>query len=664
MAKAPQNIPKRTATLRWTARILALLAVFAAGYWLGTGGTARTDTPSDAGPPHDHAQESEETTWTCSMHPQISQPEPGLCPICGMDLIPLEKDGGDELGPRELRLSQTAQKLADVQTFPVERRPVTREVRMVGKVDFDETRLETITAWVPGRLDRLFVDYTGVPVRKGDHMVSLYSPEILTAQEELIQAVETVRSLEESDVGIVRETARATVQAAREKLRLWGLTEKQINHIQQSGTPSDHITIYAPAGGIVVHKNAVEGMYVQTGSRIYTIADLSQLWVKLDAYESDLQWLRYGQKITFTAEAYPGETFEGRIAFIDPVLTETTRTVKVRVNVRNEDGRLKPDMFVRARVHAKLAGAGKVVAEHLAGKWICPMHPSEIDDAPGDCSICEMPLVSSEALGYVEPDDSTQEPPLVIPSSAALLTGERAVVYVKAPDREGVFQGREIELGPRAGDYTLVESGLTEGELVVTHGNFKIDSAMQIVAKPSMMSPDEAPSADSADATRQDDAMDVPDEFTHQIKPVFEQYLAIQSALVDGKADAAKTAANDLLGALDEVDMALLDRPPHMRWMKQLPDVKTSANDLANAPDLTQARAVFAQLTEGLIRVARTFGTGLDKPIHLMHCPMAFNNRGADWLQTEEDLENPYYGDAMLRCGERKETLNNNETSP
>ncbi|MFW5802627.1 MAG: efflux RND transporter periplasmic adaptor subunit [Verrucomicrobiota bacterium] len=658
MTKPPPCSQKRAAILRWTPRVLILLAIFATGYWLGTGAFAPTESPSaeTKTPTHDH--ESEETVWTCSMHPQIRQSEPGSCPICGMDLIPLEdEEASTDIGPRQLLLSDTARKLAEVQTFPAERRAVDREIRMVGKIDFDETRTETISAWVPGRLDRLFVDYTGVPVKKGDHMVSLYSPEILTAQEELIQAVETVRSLEESDVGIVRETAQATIRAAREKLRLWGLTEKQIDRIQASGTPSDHITIYAPAGGIVVHKNAVEGMYVQTGSRIYTIADLSQLWVKLDAYESDLQWLRYGQKVTFTVEAYPGETFNGRIAFIDPVLTEKTRTFKVRVNVKNEDGRLKPDMFVRAGVHAKLAGASKVVSEHLADKWICPMHPSEIDDSPGACSICEMPLVSSESLGYVEPEDKTVELPLVIPASAPLLTGKRAVVYLKVPNREGVFEGREIELGPRTGDRYIVQSGLKEGELVVTHGNFKIDSAMQIVAKPSMMSPAEKPAAKSATAEEDNESIPVPQKFTRQLAPVFEQYLRIQKALVADEEEPAKKAAETLLANLANVDMDLLEHDAHMRWMKQHPDIKTSAENLSEADDLPQARAVFAQLSESLTAVARTFGTGIDKSLRLMHCPMAFNNRGANWLQTKTDLENPYYGEAMLRCGELKETL-------
>ncbi len=514
--------------------LFVVIAAFALGYSFrgvvldnsasleGAGGraAAQADQPSEA------------TAWTCSMHPQIRLPEPGQCPICGMDLVPAgkpeapkkskakyacamfcvppmeepgqcpicgmdmvaieedEDDGADDgqQGPR-LRLSAKAQKLAEIRVAPVERKFVTADIHMVGKVDYDETRLGYLTAWVPGRLDRLYVDYTGVPVKKGDHMVYLYSPDLLTAQVELIEALNAVRQLEGSNVPSMRQTATDTVEAVREKLRLWGLTPAQVEQIESRGTPSDHMTIFAPMGGIVIHKNAVEGMYVKTGTRIYTIADLSHVWVKLDAYESDLAWIRYGQDLTFETEAYPGETFSGSIAFIDPVLDAKTRTVKVRVNVDNSDGRLKPQMFVRAVVFSQIAAGGRVMDAQLAGKWICPMHHEVIEGGPGSCNLCGMPLVEAESI-YVSIDPTKAEAPLVIPASAPLITGRRAVVYVAVQDRQRTYEGREIVLGPRAGDYYLVRQGLSEGELVVVNGNFKIDSAIQIRAKPSMMSPE------------------------------------------------------------------------------------------------------------------------------------------------------------------------------
>jgi len=427
--------------------------------------------------------------WTCVMHPQIRLPRPGQCPICGMDLVPVDADssGAGEANSRQIAMSEEALAIAEIETVAVRRALVARDVRMVGKVDYDETRVRNIAAWAPGRIDRLFVDYTGVEVNKGDHLVSLYSPELRTAQEELLQAIRANANLRQSGVSVLRESTRATIESAREKLRLLGLTKAQVQSIEARGEPTDHLTIYAPASGTVVHKNAVEGLYVETGTPIYRIADLSKVWVHLDAYESDMSWIRFGQDVEFTTEAYPGETFHGRIAFIAPTLNPKTRTVKVRVNVDNPDGRLKPEMFVRAVVRAGVAQGGRVMEASLEGKWIGPMHPEIIRDRPGACPICGMALVPVEKLGYAPADE--RHAPLVIPATAALVTGKRAVVYVRLPGRERpTFEGREIELGPRAGDFYVVRSGLQEGEQVVVKGSFNIDSSLQIQARPSMMS--------------------------------------------------------------------------------------------------------------------------------------------------------------------------------
>ncbi|RME19889.1 MAG: efflux RND transporter periplasmic adaptor subunit, partial [Candidatus Zixiibacteriota bacterium] len=365
-----------------------------------------------------------------------------------------------------------------------------REVRMVGKIGYDETRLAYITAWVPGRLDRLYADYTGVSIAKGDHMVYMYSPELLSAQEELLQATESVKRLSNSASTMLRQTAQATLEAARDKLRLYGLTDEQIHEIETTGQTTDHLTIYAPIGGVVVKKEALEGMYVKTGTRIYTIADLSKLWVLFEAYESDLPWLRYGQHVSFTVKSFPGETFDALVSFIDPVVDPKTRTVKVRAVVDNKDGRLKPDMFVTGIVRSRLNAKGQVVDERLAGKWIGPMHPEIVKNGPGTCDICGMPLVSAASLGYATSTEVSGDAPLLIPASAPLITGKRAVVYVEIQSDDGpIFEGREVVLGPRAGDTYVVKSGLSEGERVVTRGAFKIDSELQIQAKPSMMSP-------------------------------------------------------------------------------------------------------------------------------------------------------------------------------
>ncbi len=464
--------------------VIIFAVVFGLGVWVG----GRFGGP---GPAETTAEGERETVWTCSMHPQIREPKPGKCRICGMDLIPLGDSSGGS--GAVLSFSEEAVKLMEVETVEVRRKAAEAEVRLVGKLDYDQTRVKAITAWAGGRIDRLYADYTGLPVKAGDHLAELYSPDLISAQAELLGAL---RSAGQVDPGseLVSRSVRGTLEAARDKLRLLGVRPEQIERIEQTGRVMDHLTIYAPIGGVVIEKPAEEGMYVQTGTRIYTVADLSRLWLMLDAYESDLPWIHYGQRVSFTTKAYPGRVFEARISFISPVLDAQTRTAKVRATVDNAAGLLKPELLVRATAAASLSDGGRVMAPDLSGRWICPMHGDVIEEGPGICSICQMDLVAAETL--YAPAERPARLPLMIPAGAVLITGrklDRAVVYVQAAGQEApTFAGREIVLGPRAGDEYVVLEGLMEGEKVAASGNFKIDSAMQIAAKPSMMTMSEA----------------------------------------------------------------------------------------------------------------------------------------------------------------------------
>ncbi|MCC5021483.1 MAG: efflux RND transporter periplasmic adaptor subunit [Candidatus Synoicihabitans palmerolidicus] len=245
-------------------------------------------------------------------------------------------------------------------------------MNLVGKLDYEETRLRSITARFPARIEKLFVNYTGIRVAADDHLARIYSPELLTAQRELLTA----------------HTADPTsnfARIAREKLRLWDLMPAQIDAIVAAGQPDEEFELRAPIGGVVVTKNVQEGDYLKTGDPLFRIADLSMLWLHLNAFESDLAWLRFGQDLSFNVEAYPGETFHGRIAFIAPEVDLQTRTTAIRVNVANHDGRLKPGMLARGQVQALLSADAHVVVPELAGKWICPMHPEVITDGAGQC---------------------------------------------------------------------------------------------------------------------------------------------------------------------------------------------------------------------------------------------------------------------------------------
>lgn len=628
--------------------IIAVIAAFVLGLILR--GSTPVETPGQA----TKTETAETQVYTCSMHPSVQLTDPeAMCPLCGMELIPVMDNGHISENPRRISMSINAQKLANIQTAPVERQLVDMNIRLVGKVEVDETRLVTISSWVSGRIDRQFVNFTGMTVRPGDHLAEIYSPELLSAQKELIQAVQTAKEINYSNF------SQQTLDAVREKLRLLGLTDGQISDIEERGKPSDHLTIYTVQGGIVTHRNATEGMYVQTGTPLFTIADLSTVWVMLQAYESDLQWLRYGQNVAFEAEAYPGEEFHGRIALIDPVLNDQTRTINIRVNVNNADKKLKPGLFVRATIHAEVAAGGQVMDPSLVGKWISPMHPEIVKDRPGVCDVCGMALVKAEELGFVSVDQAQREASLVIPATAPLITGKRAVVYVAVSGEEGVYEGREIVLGPRAGDYYLVEQGLEEGEQVVTNGNFKLDSAVQITAGPSMMNPDEAAVESQETEVIHEESRNISlaaDTLFAQIDTIYLAYFDLQLALSHDDFAESKSAAQKLSDALQHVDMAAMTPGQHDAYMPRHMSLKESAEAIARANDIAAARKHFQPLSNAIIAVAEQFGSKSQKLLQY-HCPMAFDFDGADWLQHKEGTENPYFGSEMFKCGSLKADL-------
>lgn len=594
------------------------------------------------------------------MHPEIDQPEPGTCPICSMDLVPRKTVGSGKT--QAIRFSDRALRLMQVQTAAVERRTVTAEVHLSGTVGYDETRTATISAWVPGRLDRLFVDFTGMSVRKGDHMVEIYSPKLLETQQELIQAFQSVAELGENDSALVRNSAIATAKAAREKARLLGLTDEQISQIIERGQPADTLTIYAPMGGVVIEKHRKEGTYVQTGTPIYSVANLAQVWIELDAFESDLTWLRLGQTVSFTTAAYPGDTFRGTVNFIAPTLNKASRTVQVRVTAPNDQGRLKPGMVVSATVRAEVAAGGKVVVDQLADKWMCPMHPDVVKEGPGDCTICGMPLETTESLGYVSLPREQAPKPLVIPNLAVLRTGRRSIVYVEknAPEGELEYVLRQVTLGPRAGDHFIVRQGLREGERVVVRGNFKIDSERQLRGMSSMMNPpagQAGPQPADTDDSLLLDIGDQPAAFRRALADVWSAYFDLSDALAGDDPNSARNAAEVAVTSLAKVPSDDLPASAKTVWQRNAADLAKLLEPLDEAGSLQALRDGFHPLSQEMLVIARHFGHPEGRDVHLMLCPMAFENRGATWLQLSTDVANPYFGESMFRCGEVKESL-------
>ena len=431
-------------------------------------------------------------------------------------------------------------------------------------------------------------------------------------------------------------------------MRLWGLSDQQVKEIETSEKSEDHILINSPQAGIVIHKAVNDGEYVQTGTHIFTVADLNTLWVKLDAYESDLQWIHYGQSVEIETEAYPGEIFKGLIAFIDPVVDNTTRTVKVRVNVDNTDQKLKPGMFARATVHSKLANSGGIMDSTLAGKWIGPMHPEIISDTAGTCPICNMDLVKAESLGHIA-SDTPQNMPLVVPATAVLRTGRRAVVYVEVPNTEqSTYEGREIVLGARAGDYYLVQSGLSEGEQVVVQGNFNIDSALQIKAKPSMMS---MPGDEESD-------MDESKFGTLRvtIQPLYDSYLKLQPPMMRDDLAASKEAFSQFEDVLSRTATEVSkDSSQKAKWDEISKGLKAAITHAAQANDIEMVRMAFQMTSKHVLTMQSSFGQS-GATYYEAFCPMAFGD-GASWLQATKEILNPFMGTSMPTCGSIKNTF-------
>jgi Cu(I)/Ag(I) efflux system membrane fusion protein len=432
--------------------------------------------------------------WTCSMHPQIRLPGPGKCPICGMDLVPVERQASERA-----RIEQTG----GVESEPVGYRELSKEVRTVGKLDYNEARVAYIAARVAGRVDRVHADFTGIQVKQNDHLVDIYSPDLIVTAQNLRDAL---------------ASGNATLaNIARDRLRLWGLLPEQIKGIETAKGPKVLLTVSAPIGGTVIEKTVRVGQYVKEGDSLYRIADLDPIWLYLDVYENDLAWIRYGQQVDVALEAYPGEAFRGTVVFIDPFLDDKSRTVRVRVNLKNPERKLKPAMYAAAVIRARLRPDGSAELTGLEGKYICPMHPEVIRDAAGKCPVCEMALERVPDLRPVRPHakdehahhghdhaaplpDAAKPPPgqvLAVRATAVLNTGRRTIAYRKRLD--GAYELVELVVGPlaegkddtgRVAAYYPVMKGLKPGDRVVVRGGFLLDSQRQIEGMPSLLFPE------------------------------------------------------------------------------------------------------------------------------------------------------------------------------
>ena len=375
-----------------------------------------------------HAHEEGEglpSIWTCSMHPQIRLPEAGDCPICGMDLIPGDQEATGNSNPQAFQMTPEALALAQVQTLVVGGAQAKKELILSGKLQADERENASLTAKFPGRIEKLFVTFTGEQVTTGQRIATVYSPELLTAQKELLESAKT------------KATFPQLYQASKDKLGLWKLSATQIAEIERSGQVKERMDIFADQSGVVLQKNVSVGDYVSMGSVLFTVTNLNSLWLLLDVYETDLPFVALGDDIQFTVAGKPGETLSAKVTFVDPLINANTRAASVRAEIRNVGNTLKPEMFVTARIQTRNTAS------------------------------------STEVM---------------VPRTAVLWSGKRSIVYVKVPNAAlPEFVMREVTLGNRLGENYQITAGLQVGEEIVSYGAFALDASAQLSGKPSLL---------------------------------------------------------------------------------------------------------------------------------------------------------------------------------
>ncbi|GGH40580.1 RND transporter [Mangrovimonas yunxiaonensis] len=561
-------------------KYIVYIAILIVGLFLGwlLFGGASNNTKT-----HDHEASATKQMWTCSMHPQIMQPEPGDCPICGMDLIPAEA-GAEGVSAEQFKLTKNAMALANIQTTEVGAGHVGQNgIKLSGKIVANEQANTVQASYFSGRIERLHVNFTGEDIRKGQLLATIYSPELYAAQQELLTAAG------------LKESQPALYQAVRNKLKLWKLSENQINQIEETGNVKEHVPVYATVSGTVTEKLVAQGDYIKQGQPLLKIANLNTVWANFDVYENQINAFKTGQNISVSTAAYPNKVFKGKVDFIDPILNTQTRTVVLRVVLNNQDQIFKPGMFVSARL------------EGVANK-------------------------DQEAI--------------TVPTSAVLWTGERSVVYVKSSLDQPVFEMREVVLGHQIGDGYQVLKGLNVGDQVVTNGTFTVDAAAQLQGKKSMMNHTKQIAVN----------FEVPQEFKTQLQQVYNSYISLKDALVKTDMALATTSAKSLKKDLGRMDMKLLtNEAAHEQWMALYKPINTNNNAIAQAANIEAQRKHFKTLSDYFITAVQSFG--INETAYKQYCPMANSDKGAYWLSKEKEVLNPYFGDQMLKCGEVKQVI-------
>ena len=547
---------------------------------------------------HNHSEASDNQIWTCAMHPQIMQAESGDCPICGMDLT-LAESSAEGLAANEIKMTANAMALANIQTSIVgsnETADADGIISLSGKIAVNEENNAVQASYFDGRLERLNVSYEGQQVTKGQVLATIYAPKLVAAQQELITAAS------------LKNSQPALYSAVRNKLKLWKLSESQINSIESNGKVNENFPIYATVSGTVSMVMAAEGDYLKQGQPILKVSNLSSVWAEFDAYENQISQFKKGQKIKLTTNAYPNKEFDAIISFIDPVINTSTRTVTLRSTLKNKENLFKPGMFV---------------------------------------------------TGKIKSARQDTESSLRIPASAVLWTGERSLVYIKTKPNEAIFEMRAVTIGARIGANYTVTSGLDIGDEIVTNGSFTVDAAAQLQGKQSMMNKQGGKTMTGHEghigmqpgvANQSDAASDIEIQLPQAFQKAFESslnaYFKMKDAFVASDASqvsAFAKKASEKIKAIDQSDLGKTERAQVSKSIEML-------EAMYKQQDLEGQRAYLVILNENMVSLAMHIQSP-SETLYIQKCPMANMNKGAMWLSAEKEIKNPYYGEAMLTCG-------------
>jgi membrane fusion protein, copper/silver efflux system len=567
--------------------------------------------------------------WTCTMHPSVHSKDPGKCPICSMDLVPIMKkvsnettakgnsrgmtdNGSNSMGSMTMPSPNQESGKSTEFTVPVERqqqigvtyatvtkRPIQLSIRSVGMLEPDTSKMFDYVARVDGYVQELKVNSPGQQVSQGQPLITIYSPDLRSTEQELVNILN-----DRDRSGISRVSNDQLIDATKRRLKLWNVSDQEIAELEKNRKPSDQLVLRSPFDGVVNEVMSRPGMNVKMGDKLVSVLDLSNLWVWAEFYENEVGLLKQGERIDVSLPAFPNQTFQGQIAVINPVIDAAKRTARVRIDIPNPKGQLRPGMYANVEV--------------------------KIDDGEG----------------------------LTIPVQAALPTGERMLVFL---DRgQGKLLPRYVQVGrsfttfdgQQQESYYQVVNGLQKGDRIVSSANFLIDAESQVQGALKDWQGEEP--ASTPPMTEKPPNGSSNSNFDAVVKSLLDSYKRLHVLLAENKFSQVPAEAETLQKQVHQ--LLEIDSPSKPERYKDLVDKLHRSADQFTPNDIDQARMEFGRFSADLIVFLKDFMPQLNDPLYTIQCPM-WKKSPAVWLQDSTQVKNPFLGPDMPTCGTVQETL-------